>query len=500
MKKILTSLLLLCMGSALHAQILCIYCYDQNDSISQNVNNLILNGGFENTTCAFNSNANTFCPNSVNYNCDIMNWICTGGGSGSYSCFYDLNFWYVQSGTHSAYFGNSFCPPCNSGDTSCLVNTDCETTGISPGYPLNQAAFGGALGLSLEQTVNGLTPGATYVLEFWAGGEDMGSFPIPGLFGLDIGFGYTYLRNNATMAFTGIGKRYVVVFNATSTSHVIKFTNWGHICNDCTELVLDDVRLYTLAELSPIVPACAGANVTVLFTAPNHICPGTCTNFVNLSLNATSFQWSFPGGNPSVSTDASPTGICYNTPGTYPVSLIGSNGITGDTLTLNNYITVYPYPPPQGILQSGDTLFANQGATSYQWFLNGNIITGATDYFYLATASGDYNVVATDENDCEVEAVINDVVAATTPLSFGEGSGVRLFPNPVNDKLEIKNLDAGTNVTIIIYNNIGEKVFESSKENVPEHLSIDLNSVSTGLYFLEVRSGPDRIMKMFTKQ
>jgi PKD repeat protein len=147
------------------------------------------------------------------------------------------------------------------------------------------------------------------------------------------------------------------------------------------------------------------------FYAPNHLCPGTCTNFQNNSSYATSFLWSFPGGNPTVSTDANPTGICYNSPGNYSVSLIATNTLGSDTLTLNNFITVYPFPPPQGIMQSGDTLFANLGAATYQWYNDGVIIPGATDYFYVAPSSGNYNVVTTDENDCEVEAVIFDVIA-----------------------------------------------------------------------------------------
>jgi hypothetical protein len=65
------------------------------------------------------------------------------------------------------------------------------------------------------------------------------------------------------------------------------------------------------------------------------------------------------------------------------------------------YITVYPFPPAQGILQSGDTLYANAGAVTYQWYFNNNLIPGATNYFYVAPASGDYNVVATDGNGCE---------------------------------------------------------------------------------------------------
>src|SRR4030095_12787801 len=103
----------------------------------------------------------------------------------------------------------------------------------------------------------------------------------------------------------------------------------------------------------------------------------------NLSTNAISFQWSFPGSSTPVSTDVNPANICYNTPGSYPVTLIADNGTTTDTLTLNNYITVYPFPPPQGIMQSGDTLFANPGATSYQWYHAGNLIPGATDYYYV---------------------------------------------------------------------------------------------------------------------
>src|SRR6185295_8835805 len=119
-------------------------------------------------------------------------------------------------------------------------------------------------------------------------------------------------------------------------------------------------------------------------------------------------------------------------------------------LMLNNYITVYPYPPSQGILQNGDTLFANPGAVAYQWYFNGNLISGATQYFYIAPQSGNYNVVATDENGCEVEAVINNVIAS---LQLAVGNlQPELFPNPVNDILEIRNLKVEKEISIEVYN------------------------------------------------
>jgi hypothetical protein len=173
------------------------------------------------------------------------------------------------------------------------------------------------------------------------------------------------------------------------------------------------------------------------FNAPHHLCPGTCASFTNLSLYATSWLWNFPGALPNSSTDIHPANICYNTPGNYDVILIASSSFGSDTITLPNYITVYPYPSPQGIQQNGDTLFAIAGSASYQWYFNGNIISGATDYFYVAPQSGDYNVVATDANGCEVEAAIFSVLASTQ-LAVGNWQ-LAIFPNPVADKLIIQN-------------------------------------------------------------
>ncbi len=172
-----------------------------------------------------------------------------------------------------------------------------------------------------------------------------------------------------------------------------------------------------------IIKFCDSTILQSLFTSTQDLCPGTCTNFLNLSFNSSSYQWSFPGATPDTSTDVNPINICYPTPGTYDVQLIATNANGRDTLLLTNYITVYPYPPPQSITQSADTLFAIAGAAIYQWYFNTNIISGATDYYYVAQASGNYNVVVTDGNGCEVEAAVFNVVAALTPRSACGGRG-----------------------------------------------------------------------------
>ena len=68
-------------------------------------------------------------------------------------------------------------------------------------------------------------------------------------------------------------------------------------------------------------------------------CKGQTVTYTNTSYNATSYQWSFPGGTPSTSTAMSPT-VVYNTSGNYTATLIAINATGNDTLKRVNYISV----------------------------------------------------------------------------------------------------------------------------------------------------------------
>ena len=75
------------------------------------------------------------------------------------------------------------------------------------------------------------------------------------------------------------------------------------------------------------------------------VCSGQIVNYHGfLTTCDTSFigtwQWSFPGGNPSVSDLQNPGNIIYNSPGEYPVNLTIKNSCTESTVLKNNYISV----------------------------------------------------------------------------------------------------------------------------------------------------------------
>lgn len=73
------------------------------------------------------------------------------------------------------------------------------------------------------------------------------------------------------------------------------------------------------------------------------VCTGTCLDFTSTSYDATSYDWTFPGGNPNTSTSASPTNVCFDTAGTHAIQLEATN-LTGSTILTRNLIVV-DYPP-----------------------------------------------------------------------------------------------------------------------------------------------------------
>ncbi len=71
---------------------------------------------------------------------------------------------------------------------------------------------------------------------------------------------------------------------------------------------------------------------------------GEVITFTDLTSGATSWSWTFEGGDPSTSTEQNPT-VAYMEAGVYEVTLEASNDLSSDTETKTSFITVIdPYP------------------------------------------------------------------------------------------------------------------------------------------------------------
>jgi PKD repeat protein len=207
-------------------------------------------------------------------------------------------------------------------------------------------------------------------------------------------------------------------------------------------------------------------------------CPGGCFDFTNLSFDAGSFRWYFPGASPPTSTAASPTNICYANSGQYSVTLIATNSSGNDTLTETNLITIFP-PASVNISQNLDTLFAPQGFPSYQWYQGSTTLLNETNYFYVFTQDGSYSVLVLDSNGCPSMDSVYAVNVSVFDLASGR-SVIRAFPNPTRDKISINLESTGGyfELTDVSGKLLLRKMITTLKSE------IDMSSFESGLYFL----------------
>jgi len=141
------------------------------------------------------------------------------------------------------------------------------------------------------------------------------------------------------------------------------------------------------------------------FTATNtNACAPASIQFINSSSpNAESFQWSFPGGNPSSSTMENPL-VTYNLSGNYEVSLVATNAAGSDMIALPNYILINDVPDASftsGVLGMM-VEFSNwsTNATSYSWTFGDGGTSSEVDPSYTYSNAGNYTVMLTAINDC----------------------------------------------------------------------------------------------------
>lgn len=104
------------------------------------------------------------------------------------------------------------------------------------------------------------------------------------------------------------------------------------VSSDNFVMMIDDLEI--IPDSSTLLAADFTANKTSIRT-------GESVNFTDQSAGApTSWNWSFPGGNPSVSNDQHPVNIRYDVAGSWPVTLKIANTNGSDSVTRNGYIKV----------------------------------------------------------------------------------------------------------------------------------------------------------------
>ncbi|MEO8151389.1 MAG: T9SS type A sorting domain-containing protein [Bacteroidia bacterium] len=227
-----------------------------------------------------------------------------------------------------------------------------------------------------------------------------------------------------------------------------------------------------------------------VMSSDTSFCEKHCINFFDLSTNnPTSWQWFFPGSDSLTSTLQNPTNICYNSYGSFDVTLIACNAAGCDTLLLPGFINEYPAPTPT-ITQSNDTLFSSPGVAYQWWSVDSGIIAGANNYYYIPTQGGSYFVIVTDTTGCEGASNTIIITAINSPLERGQGCVIT--PNPNNGSFTITLTSSITkDFSLSIINPTGQTIFNKQGAIGKGQQVVDVNMDGTakGLYMIEVING-----------
>jgi PKD repeat protein len=272
-------------------------------------------------------------------------------------------------------------------------------------------------------------------------GEDLRACFLDGAPVLDAGGnpGATYAWTLNGQTYGSNGRTQSTLFTATYGVTV----SYGSGCSGSDDVF---VEIYTITpvELGPDQAICAGSPLPVL----------------NAGIENASYSWTF-NGNP-IGTDA--VTLEVNLPGTYAVNVTEESGCAG-----NDQLQVVVSTPFVFLGQdinvcanaSFPVLDANNPGASYQWFVDGQPISGATGQTYQPTQGGIFSVVMTNVYGCQatdelevftfpsLNAAFNSptiaelgqpvqFVDATNPLptnwtwNFGDGSAIVNTQNPVH--------------------------------------------------------------------
>ncbi|HLG02736.1 MAG TPA: PKD domain-containing protein [Bacteroidia bacterium] len=234
-------------------------------------------------------------------------------------------------------------------------------------------------------------------------------------------------------------------------------------------------------HICPIPP------VASFTSSQNTICAGETVDFTdNSSGGPTSWTWTFPSGSPGSATTQNVSNVLWSTAGTYTVSLTISNANGSSTYTQT--ITVNTAPATPTIFVIGNVLVCSATGSSYQWYLNGNPIPGATGQSHNPVQSGSYTVVVFDSAGCgsaqSAPVMVTGVDSAGNTVSF-----ISVFPNPANGSFQLTFTATNDNYTLEIHDMLGQIVYSEALPGFSGtyNKTFDMAAYGQGVYFIRLR-------------
>lgn len=280
---------------------------------------------------------------------------------------------------------------------------------------------------------------------------------------------------------------------SSSTKSTIEITSHFLLCSDYVNInnvdLIGNARINLgvnsslINSLNWLSQPCA----TVLFADfdASYLCQNGFTEFIDKSAGPiTSWEWDFDdiGSIANSSTFKNPY-HGYESAGAYQVKLTISDGQS--VYSFSKEIEITPSQlNPIDIAVNATHLTSLATASSYQWFVDEQIIQGATDRSYLYNGNdGVFRVVIYD-GEC------NHASRLLTITGLEADNQINIYPNPAHELLNVFGLKS--NSWISLRDAVGKTLFEG---NTDKDMTIPLGNVSAGIYFLQIKTSETTIIK-----
>jgi hypothetical protein len=404
------------------------------------------------------------------------------------------------SGASSVCAGGSVSLTANGGNTYAWSNSlgTNSTVSASPTVATTYSvtvSLGANCSASASHTVSVLQPTASSFSQTICNGD---SFSFAGIFHSASGI-FTDTLPNA------VGCDSVITFNLTVLAPVATSIS-ASICSggsyDFNGDILSAAGIYT--DTLQSVQSCDSvvtltlsiATTTSITTQPvatTTVCSG---NAINLNVTADGgnlvYQWVKDGSAISGANTATfniDSSVIADA-GTYKVEVSGTCGAD----TSDDAMVVVHATPTPTVQQAGNVLTSSASGTTYQWYLNGNVITDSIAQSLIATQSGNYKVVVTSADNCpgtsaELAVVISGINHLNADLNLN------IYPNPATEFL-ILACDEEIE-TAEVYNVVGQQVIFVKGQIAKLNTAL----LAQGVYTLQLKTAKGNVaVKKFTKQ
>jgi hypothetical protein len=158
--------------------------------------------------------------------------------------------------------------------------------------------------------------------------------------------------------------------------------------------------------------------------------------------------------------------------------------VVGNTNSNNTITLTQINLPVAEIVYGNASLTTTQTFQSYQWYLDGGLISGATEQTYTPTIQGVYYCIVS-QNNCSVQS--NEITAPfLSNSSFTVGNKIKLYPNPSSDLITV-SFDGIFEGNYTIINVLGQTVVtEKGNAGNEKTLKISISNLKTGHYVLQM--------------